>query len=64
MPWSASDAISHTKKADTPAKRRRWAAVANSALKGGDSEASAIRQANAVIAGTAGRKKSLATEER
>jgi len=56
MPWKPEDATEHTKKADTPAKRKRWAAVANSALEKckGDRkacEASAIRQANSVISG-------------
>lgn len=51
MPWTAADATKHTKKADTKAKQQRWAKVANSCLADGDSEASAIRQANAVIAG-------------
>jgi len=58
MPWTASDAKGHTKKADTAKKQQRWAKVANDALKrclaDGRSqdvcEASAIRQANAVIA--------------
>jgi len=57
MPWTAKDAERHTKKADTAKKRRQWASVANSALerclKQGKSrdecEASAIRQANAVV---------------
>lgn len=53
MPWKPSDATEHTKKADTPKKQRMWAHVANSALTSGDSEASAIRQANAAVAGTA-----------
>lgn len=57
MPWLASDAKKKTKKANTSKKKRKWAKVANSALKSGDSEASAIRQANAVVAGTAKRKK-------
>ena len=58
MPWTAADAKGHTGKADTAAKRKRWAEVANDALqrcldKGGNQdecEASAIRQANSVIA--------------
>ena len=53
MPWTAADAIEHTKKANTAKKKRQWAHVANSALASGDSEASAIRQANAAVAGTA-----------
>lgn len=53
MPWEPSDATKHTKKANTAKKKRQWADVANSALASGDSEASAIRQANAAVAGTA-----------
>lgn len=49
MPWTPSDATRFTKKADTPAKKRQWAHVANSALASGDSEASAIRQANSAV---------------
>ena len=66
MPWKASDAQSHTKLADTPAKQKRWAAIANSALAAckGDvkkCEASAIRQANSVIKKTA--KKEIEDQE-
>lgn len=50
MPWKPKNATGKTKKADMPKKRRQWAAVANSALEGGASEGSAIRQANAVVA--------------
>lgn len=50
MPWSANDATRFTKKANTPAKKRQWSHVANSALSSGDSEGSAIRQANAAVA--------------
>ena len=59
MPWTPNDATRHTKLANTPAKRKRWALVANAAEKRceklgqGDCEGRAIRQANAVIAGTA-----------
>lgn len=53
MPWTSEDAKRHTKKANTPKKKKQWSKVANAALASGDSEASAIRQANAVIAGTA-----------
>lgn len=49
MPWTAKDAAKHTKKADTPKKARHWMHVANSALKSGDSEGSAVRQANAAV---------------
>lgn len=49
MPWSASDAKLHTKKAKSQKSKRQWSAVANSALKRGASDASAIKQANAVV---------------
>ena len=49
MPWSPDDAKGHTHHADTDKKKRMWAHVANSALNGGHSEASAIRQANAAV---------------
>lgn len=57
MPWTAADAKGHTRKANTDAKRRRWAATANSVLdeclkKGGSQEtceARAIRIANAGV---------------
>ena len=49
MPWSASDATHHTKKANTPAKRRMWAAVANSELKATGNEGRAVRAANSVV---------------
>lgn len=51
MPWDPGDALRHTKKADSSRKKRVWAKVANEALKRGASDASAIRQANAVVAG-------------
>lgn len=51
MPWTASDATRFTKKADTPAKQRQWAEMANSALSSGDSEATAIKKANSMIKG-------------
>ena len=59
MPWLPKDAKRHTKKAKTTKKKRQWRAVANSALASGDSEGSAVRQANAVVAGKAkhGKKK-------
>lgn len=49
MPWGKGDAKRHTKKADTPKKQKQWREVANSALKRGDTEGSAVRQANAVV---------------
>ena len=49
MPWTADDAEGHTSHANTPHKRKQWAAVANAALKGGHKDASAIRIANAAV---------------
>lgn len=49
MPWSPDDAPQHTAKAATPKLRELWAKVANERLEAGDSDAAAIRQANAVI---------------
>lgn len=49
MPWQAKDAKRHTKGASSPKKERQWSKVANSALKRGADEGSAIRQANAVV---------------
>jgi hypothetical protein len=39
----------HTKKANTPAKKRQWQHVADSAEARGASRGSAIRQANAAV---------------
>jgi phage head maturation protease len=49
MPWIADDAESHTKKADTPAKKKKWAAVANKVLKETGDEAQVIKEANAAV---------------
>ena len=49
MPWRSSSAKSHTKKAKSPKAKRQWAHVANSMLKRGKSEGSAIRAANAAV---------------
>lgn len=49
MPWESKDALSHTKKANTPEKQSLWARIANEQLRKGASEGSAIRQANAAI---------------
>lgn len=56
MPWSASDAQRHTEKADTPARQKLWAKVANKSLQvatdqGFDEpDAYAIKVANATVA--------------
>lgn len=49
MPWDAKEAKRFTKKAPAPKAQRQWKDVANSVLKRGGSDASAVRQANAVI---------------
>lgn len=51
MPWSVSDAKSHTKAANTPHKRRLWRNVANSVLKQYGDEGKAIAAANAAVSG-------------
>jgi len=50
MPWQASDAIGHTKKADTPAKQKKWAEIANKVLEESGDEGKAIEVANNAIA--------------
>jgi len=49
MPWRPSDARRHTKKARSRKDQEVWSEIANRLLEEGASEASAIRQANAVI---------------
>jgi uncharacterized protein YdaT len=53
MPWKPSDARRKTKKASTPKKRALWAEVANRMLASGGNEGRAIREANAVLGGSA-----------
>lgn len=50
MPWSPSDAKSKTHKADTPKRSRQWADVADSVLAKTGDDATAIKEANAVVA--------------
>lgn len=57
MPWSASQAKSKTKKANTPKKSRQWRDVANSVLKKTGDEARAVRTANGVLAKGARKKR-------
>lgn len=49
MPWKPGDASRHIRKAKSPTSRKQWSEVANSALRRGASEDSAIRQANAAV---------------
>lgn len=49
-PWTPENGPArHDKKVKTKAEKDQWAAVANSVLKRGGSDASAIKQANGVI---------------
>ncbi len=48
MPWDASDAKRHTKKA-TGKKADQWSAVANAVRERTGSDAQAVRTANGVI---------------
>ena len=49
MPWDTKDATRFTKKAKSKVAKRQWKDVADSALERGESDASAIKQANAVV---------------
>jgi len=49
MPWTAADAHSKTKKADSPTAQRQWSHVANEMLEKTGDDAVAIRAANSVI---------------
>lgn len=46
MPWSPSDAKHHTKKANTPARKKHWSKIANAVLRRTGNDAMAIRVAN------------------
>jgi hypothetical protein len=50
VPWQPSEA--KTRKADTPAKRKKWAATANAILARTGDEVMAIKIANAHAADT------------
>ena len=49
MPWSDKDATAKTKKANTPAKKKQWAATANSVLSKTGDDATAVKIANAAV---------------
>lgn len=49
MPWTPKQATKHTKKANTPKKRRMWKDIANKVLKSSGDEGRAIREANSVV---------------
>ena len=46
MPWSPKDSMKHTKKANTEAKRKKWARIANGVLQESGDEGKAVRLAN------------------
>lgn len=50
MPWKIDNGpAKHTKKANTKAKKKQWAVVANKVLKESGDDAKAIRIANAAV---------------
>lgn len=49
MPWTAADAPRHDRKANTPAKKAKWARVATGILKKTGDEGKAIRIANSMM---------------
>ena len=49
MPWKASDAKRHTKKAKGKKQQGKWAKIANAVLKKNGDEGMAIRVANAKV---------------
>lgn len=58
MPWSPSDGPSrHTKKANSPAKRKQWADVANKVREESGDEGRAIREANAAVKRNKGKRR-------
>ena len=57
MPWKASDAKRHSKKANSAKKSRQWSEVANSVLAATGDEARAVRSANAAVKKSKGRAK-------
>lgn len=64
MPWKMSDAISHTKRASTPAKARQWASVANSILQQSGNEGKAVRIANSAVKNTPAKVTKVAKAKR
>ena len=58
MPWDENDGPKrHTKKANTPAKRKQWADTANAVREKTGDEASAVRIANAAVKNHPSKKK-------
>ena len=59
MPWSMGSALTHTKKANTPAKKKQWSATANAVLAKSGDEGKAVRVANSAVAKTPTKAKSV-----
>jgi len=57
MPWTPKDASAKTRKASSPAKKKKWAGVANAVLKKSGDDGKAIRIANAAVKGTLSKPK-------
>ncbi len=57
MPWGPGDAKSKTKKANTPKRKRQWAATADAVLAKTGDEGKAIRIANAAVKKRAKKRK-------
>ena len=49
MPWTPEDATRHTKKANTPKKRRMWADIATRLKEAGKPDSEVVTIANGVI---------------
>ena len=49
MPWTPDDVEQKTKKATTAKDKRQWTHIANGALARGESDKTAIMEANGVI---------------
>lgn len=50
MPWSPGDGPArHSKKANTPAKKKQWADIANSVREKTGDEGKAVRIANSAV---------------
>lgn len=64
MPFTARDALRHTRKASTLKRRRQWAAIANNMLRSGASEGAAIRAANAGVRDSKAKTKAKRTRKR
>lgn len=58
MPWTASSARHHTKKARSMDDKEYWARIANAVLhRSGDDHARAVRIANGVLAKRVAKRK-------